>query len=1052
MHLNHPLLAVGLASSAAGAVFRRAPYSNVTLGTTLPASVSTLAAIPPETLLQSVSTFGTGSSSEHEILQPTDPGLTGPQVSSVLESDILSSVAYNTTLSQAQPSPLATLKIGLSSVNDTATQQTRISNATCTINIPSASVEYWFIPTYSHVVAIMTTQASNFSNANSYTLVPYTTTFDASSALSSDFVCSYSTSYYAEWDFTLTMCEEYTARPNAATTSVAYRSAAYSPFPSGGVIPTSDAGLYDLYYPDTFPSATAIVTLGPNATTIQTSATPFVYFTAYEVASGHITETVQLRSPQVYPYWLKGIEEGPTVIGPIPDGFLEQSPHSACDAGRLQAAVTVLIIVDLYYRNWPGMAPALIHAESSVLGFDDLPIVVNNWGTGTSKPPPLTVADWNLSDIDGERTPTTVQPNNRPGSIPKTQVRGGNNNNNAVRPPDSTRITVGLVGTKAVVVGPSSEVIVGSQTLRAGGSPVTIGDGTVVSLAPLATAIVVDGRTSRLPQVAQSRPPPVLTIGSTTLTPNAATQFFVGPGQTLSPGGVATIDGTIVSLAPSASFVVIGGSTQALPELLPIPGSPPQFVIGSSTFTAQITQGRSDDPNNQNNHVHNPTFIVSGQMLAPGAPAITVSGTMLSLAAAGSVLVVNGASSTIQSPAIPNITPTALTIGSSVFSALDNPPNTFVIAGQTLVPGGSAITAFGTTLSLASSASFLVADGVTSVIGNAATLTINVGNNVFAPISASSGPSFVVGDQFLIPGGPAITVSGTTLSLAPFASSIIVDGVTSSLVTPNPHLGRPPTITIGGDVISALTEPPGPIFVVDGQMLVPGGLEITVSGTTLSLGRSASLVVINGVTSILATPASPFITAPPLTIGHATFKPLPGTGTAYLIGSILLTAGGSIVVSGTTIFLAHGATALAINGKTSFISPEVLPIVTNPPLLTVGLQTYTAQSGSGTTFIIGEQTLTPGGTITIDGTTIILAPEATELIYGSSGRTTKSALFPATTTRLQSVTSSAAASAGGSRPLGEATATGRKEGTASHPTYGSSMVSAVALILYSYLA
>ena len=1018
----------------------------------MPASASTLAAILPGTLLQSVSTFGTGSSSEYGILQPTDPASIGSQISSVLQPNGTSSDAYNTTLSQTQSPPLATSRIGPSSINDTATQQNHISNATCTINIPSASVDYWFAPTYSHVVGIMTTEASNFSNMNSYTLVPYTTTFDVSSALSSDFVCSYSTSYYAEWDFTLTMCEEYTVRPNAATTSVAYRSAAYSPFPSGGVIPTSDAGLYDLYYPDTFPSATATVTLGPNTTIVQTSATPFVYFTAYEIASGHTTETVQLHSPQAYPYWLKGIEEKPTIVGPIPDGFLEQIPQSACDAGQLQAVVTVLIIVDLYYQNWPGMAPQLIHAESSVLGFDDLPIVVNNWGTGTSKPIPLTVADWNLSDINGEPT-TTAKPNNRPGSIPTTQVRGGNNNNNnAVNPPESTRVTVGFVGTKAVVVGPSSEVIVGSQTLRAGGSPVTVGDGTLVSLAPSATAIVVDGRTSRLPQAGQSRPPPVLTIGSTTLTPNAATQFFVGPGQTLSPGGVATIDGTVVSLAPSASFIVIGGSTQALPESLPVPGSPPQFVIGSSTITAQVTQDRSNNPNGQNNHMPSPTFVVSGQTLAPGAPAITVSGTTLSLAAAGSVLVVNGASSTIQSPAFPNITPPVLTIGNSVFSALDSPRNSFVIAGQTLVPGGSAITASGTTLSLASLASLLVVDGVTSVIPDPAALTINVGNEVFAPISAPSGPSFVVGDQSLIPGGPAITVSGTTLSLAPFASFIIVDGTTSSLVTPSLQFGNPPVITIGGDVISALPEPPGPIFVVDGQTLVPGGSEITVSGTTLSLAQSASLVVINGVTSVLATPAAPLITAPPLTIGHATFRPLPGTGTAYLIGSILLTAGGSIVVSGTTISLAHGATALAINGKTSFISPGIQPIITNPPLLTIGSQTYTARSGSGTTFIIGDQTLTPGGTITIDGTTISLALGATELIYGSSGRTTKSALFPATTTRLQSVTSSAAASVGGSRPNGEAIATGKKEGTASHSTYGRSMVSAVVVVLYSYFA
>ncbi|KAH8624160.1 hypothetical protein IG631_20899 [Alternaria alternata] len=992
------------------------------------------------------------SSSEYGILQPTDPASIGSQISSVLQPNGTLSDAYNTTLSQTQSPPLATSGIGPSSINDTATQQNHISNATCTINIPSASVDYWFAPTYSHVVGIMTTEASNFSNMNSYTLVPYTTTFDVSSALSSDFVCSYSTSYYAEWDFTLTMCEEYTVRPNAATTSVAYRSAAYSPFPSGGVIPTSDAGLYDLYYPDTFPSATATITLRPNTTIVQTSATPFVYFTAYEIASGHITETVQLHSPQAYPYWLKGIEEKPTIVGPIPDGFLEQIPQSACDAGQLQAVVTVLVIVDLYYQNWPGMAPQLIHAESSVLGFDDLPIVVNNWGTGTSKPIPLTVADWNLSDINGEPT-TTVKPNNRPGSIPTTQVRGdNNNNNNGVNPPESTRVTVGFVGTKAVVVGPSSEVIVGSQTLRAGGSPVTVGDGTLVSLAPSATAIVVDGRTSRLPQAGQSRPPPVLTIGSTTLTPNAATQFFVGPGQTLSPGGVATIDGTVVSLAPSASFIVIGGSTQALPESLPVPGSPPQFVIGSSTITAQVTQDRSNNPNGQNNHMPSPTFVVSGQTLAPGAPAITVSGTTLSLAAAGSVLVLNGASSTIQSPAFPNITPPILTVGNSVFSALDSSRNSFVIAGQTLVPGGSAITASGTTLSLASSASFLVVDGVTSVIPDPAALTINVGNEVFAPISAPSGPSFVVGDQSLIPGGPAITVSGTTLSLAPFASFIIVDGTTSSLVTPSLQFGNPPVITIGGDVIGALPEPSGPVFVVDGQTLIPGGSEITVSGTTLSLVQSASLVVINGVTSVLATPAAPLITAPPLTIGHATFRQLPGTGTAYLIGSILLTAGGSIVVSGTTISLAHGATALAINGKTSFISPGIQPIITNPPLLTIGSQTYTARSGSGTTFIIGDQTLTPGGTITIDGTTISLALGATELIYGSSGRTTKSALFPATTTRLQSVTSSAAASVGGSRPNGEAIATGKKEGTASHSTYGRSMVSAVVVVLYSYFA
>ncbi|KAH6870138.1 hypothetical protein BKA58DRAFT_286488, partial [Alternaria rosae] len=644
-----------------------------------------------------------------------------------------------------------------STINGTATQQTRSSNATCTINIPSASVDYWFGPTYNHVVGIMTTQASNFSNVDSYTLVPYTTTFDASSALASDYACIYSESYYAEWDFTVTMCEEYTARPKAATTSVAYRSAGYSPFPSGNVIPTSDAGLYDLFYPDTFPSATATITLGPNTMMVQTSATPFVYFTAYEIESGNKTQTVQLRSTQVYPYWMQGFDEENTVTGSLPDGFLNQVPQSACDAGQLKATVvTVLIVVDLYYQNWPGIGPALIHVESSVLGFDDGPVVVNGWGGSTSKAPPLTVSDWNLPGDNSKPTPTIVKPNDRPHSVPTTKMRGSENNN-AVNPPEFTRVTVGSVGTKPVVVGPSSRVVVGSQTLQAGGPPVNIGGGTMVSLAPSATAIVVDGRTSMLPQVTPSRPPPVLTIGSTTLTPNAATQFFVGPGQTLTPGGIATVDGTVVSLAPSASFVVIGGSTQILPGSGPAPNSPPQLVVGGSTITAQATQGTSNNLNSPDNPRRNPTFVVSGQTLAPG--------------------------------------------------------------------------------------------------------------------------------------GPAITFSGTTISLAPSASFVVVNGITSALAIPTPQAGNSPTITIGNDIIGALSEPSGPTFVIDGQTLVPGGPEITVSGTTLSLAQSASFVVINGVTSTLATPASPQITAPPLTIGDLTFGPLPGTSTAYLIGSRLLTVG-----------------------------------------------------------------------------------------------------------------------------------------------------------------
>jgi hypothetical protein len=903
----------------------------------------------------------------------------------------------------------------------------------------------------------MTTSALNFSNTGSYTMVPHTTTFDAASALESNFVCTLSESYWAEYDFTLTACMDYTIKPTAAITSIAYRSG-YSPFPSGGVIPTSDAGLYDLYYPDFMPSATATIALAPNITHIETSATPFVYFTAYEVQSGNRTETVSLRSAQAYPYWVKGVEDASAAAGSLPEGFLEHIPQSACDAGQLQAVVTVIIVVDLYYQNWPMLDPFLVHFESTALGFDDPPAIVNNLPTGT-KAIPITVADWDLSGDNKPKT-TSVRPNNRPDPVPTTQAGGGDSPFLIISQPN--RVTIGTIGTDPVVVGPSSEVVVGSQTLRPGGSPIIVGDGTPVSLLSSATAIVVGDTTSSLPQVnippvqAQARPAPVLTIGSSTLTPNAATQFFIAPGQTLTPGGSATVDGTIVSLAPSASFVVIGGSTQVLPTgvgSVPVITSPPRIVVGDSTVTAQFPQAGPGNQNHQSNPSPGPTFVVSGQTLAPGGPAITISGTTLSLATPGSAIVVNGVTSTLAAPAQPAVTPPTLTFGNQVFSPIPNSGSPIIIDRQTLNPGGLAITVSGTTLSLAPSASFVVLNGLISSIANPATPSITVGGGVFTPVS--SVPTFVIGGQTLAPGGPAITVSVITLSLAPSASFVVMNGVTSTIRGPVIPVATPQTITIGNEIFSALPPSSGPSFAFGEQTLLPGGPVITVSGTTLSLAPAASFVVINGVTSTLSNPAAAQITAPPLTMGDVTFRPLPGTGTAYLIGSILLTPGGSIVVAKTTISLALGVTALIINGQTSFIS-QAQPIITNPPLLTIGSQTYSAVSGGGTTFIIGGQTLTPGGVITVDGTTISLASGATQVVYGSGERSTTSVLFPATAslTRSGKVTGTKGASAGAkvSDFSGQAAATSSQEGAAVRLSEASWTLLSVVVVLGFVLA
>ena len=89
-----------------------------------------------------------------------------------------------------------------------------------------------------------------------------------------------------------------------------------------------------------------------------------------------------------------------------------------------------------------------------------------------------------------------------------------------------------------------------------------------ISLAPSASAIVVNGVTSTLPiggsNAGDEAGHPVITVGSQTIAVNSASQYVVA-GQTLIPGAPPiNIQGTPVSLAPSASAVLVGESTVAL--------------------------------------------------------------------------------------------------------------------------------------------------------------------------------------------------------------------------------------------------------------------------------------------------------------------------------------------------------------------------------------------------------------------------------------------------------------------------------------------------------
>lgn len=623
-----------------------------------------------------------------------------------------------------------------------------------------------------------------------------------------------------------------------------------------------------------------------------------------------------------------------------------------------------------------------------------------------------------------------------------------------------------IIGSQTLSTGPSSVLVAGSQTVVPGGPQVTI-DGNLVSLAPSATAIVVNGNTAPIPYVAPPAAPalPVIVAGSQTLAIGPSSVLVFG-SQTLVPGGPQLIvGGTPVSLAPSATAIAVGGSTAALPAFAqstsgPLP-SPPVIVVGSRTLvagpssvfildsqtlvpggpqltvdgtvvslarsaTAVVVGGRTSalayvtpaaayppplltiGANVYTANAATQYYLAPGQTLTAGGAA-TVSGTVVSLGPSASVLVINGQSQTLGRPQATQ--PPVLYIAGSVYTA--NSGSSYLVGGQTLTEGG-AITLSGHTVSLGPSGAYLVVDGFTQSRGVAATPAITppprltIGESTYA---ANSAPSYVVNGQTLTPGG-VITEDGTTISLGSAGSVLVINGVTQTLAG---ALTTLPAITLGGAVYSAF----GSSYVINGQPLTAGQVT-TIDGTVISLGPSASYVVVNGVTKPRVTPV---LTSPPaLTIaGHTYFATTANSAPSYVINGQTLTPGGVITVSGTTISLAPSATALIINGVTQPLNAAAgtSATTTAPPLLTLGGTTYTANAG--TTFVIGGQTLTPGGVVTLaGGTTVSLSPSATALVV--NGMTTT--LFPATTTTPRAGSASsrpvASGTAGGALSAGQA--------------------------------
>ena len=385
-------------------------------------------------------------------------------------------------------------------------------------------------------------------------------------------------------------------------------------------------------------------------------------------------------------------------------------------------------------------------------------------------------------------------------------------------------------------------------------------------------------------QIQQQGQPP-LTIDGSTYLPTGASSAYILPGdQTLIPGAQVTVGGVPVSLAHDGGAAVVGSSTEYLaPSITPPPGLPAIFFAGS-TFRPL---GASS------------AYIINGQTLTPGASAITVSGTPVSLYANGATAVIGSSTEVLQPP---------------IASA----------------PG-------------------LTFDGTTYQATNVGGLS----------------SAYVIQGQTITPGAGPVTISGTPISVAPNGNNAVVGGVTEQLVASGQV--PEPALTFDGSIIHPVTGTPSN-YVINGQTLTPGG-QITVSGTPISLATNAASAVIGTSTENLQ------MTEPPLVVGGSTFYPT-GPSSAYVVDGQTLTRGASLTISGTPISLASDGASAVVGSSTE----NLMPSLTSGAVLTVGGQTFTPNPSS---FVLDGKTMTVGGSAIISGTPVELEPSGT-LMVGTS--------------------------------------------------------------------
>lgn len=420
---------------------------------------------------------------------------------------------------------------------------------------------------------------------------------------------------------------------------------------------------------------------------------------------------------------------------------------------------------------------------------------------------------------------------------------------------------------------------------------------------------------------------------------------------------------------PDQSAPGQGSSTQGPPN----PGTSNQGSSNPKPGTPDEEEPSQDSPNQGSSNQGSPNPNVNPN---PGsAPAENVPGTgNQGVLSQGPV--VPQALSPTKDVAAPPISYAGTTIQPNEASQYDLP------GIGTLSPGGPDVTTNGIIYSLLPSVTALVSNGFTIPIrpvGDAPAASPQPGILSFkgASYTADAASRFVIAGQTITPAGPAATISGTPIKIAPGATAAVIGTIIVPIVH-NPAVVMPsvaPVLTFAGSVYTAGASS---AFVIEGQTLTPGA-NIEVQGTQISYPSGGTEIVVGTSTEQLSfATITPPVVAPVITFDGSTYTA--DSSSQFIIDGQTLALGKAITVSGTPISYAAAGSAIVVGTSTEPLSyAEITPTAA---VITFDGSTYTADASSD--FIINGQTLAPGGMITVSGTPISYNSAGSAVVIGSS--------------------------------------------------------------------